>query len=165
MYKSFNIDKEFEYRNNKEVYRAEPYGLVWNNGFYYFVAYDFKREKIVNYRVDRMKEIRITEESFDKEYFNLAEHVGQCFNMFPGPVRYLKMKFHKKLLNSIIDRFGIEADIREYDEDHFSLETRVAITEGLVRWILSWGSDAQVLYPESLKKRVEDEIKLMYNMI
>ena len=39
----------------KEV---EPLTLMWGNGYYYMLAYNEKYGSIVNYRVDRIRDIR-----------------------------------------------------------------------------------------------------------
>ena len=72
--------------------------------------------------------------------------------MYPGQVRLIKIKFHNHLINAIIDHFGKDAKIEITDDSHFILSAEVAINMGLIRWILNWGSDAVVLYPESLIK-------------
>lgn len=76
----------------------------------------------------------------------------------------IEIKFHKHLINAIIDRFGIEANIKPLGEDHFILYTRAAINTGLIRWILNWGSDAIVLKPERLVEETRSEIRKMNGM-
>ena len=163
-YGRYNLQKEFEERNPGKLYKVEPYGLVWNDGFYYLVGFSVKLEKIINYRVDRMRQLSVAEESFNKDYFNLAEHTNKCFNMYPGEVYHIKIKFDNHLINAIIDRFGRDVKIEIFNEEKFILSTKAALTEGLVRWILNWGSDAEVLYPNILVEKVKKEIEKMYEI-
>lgn len=163
-YGRYTVHKKFEESNDGNYYNVKPYGLVWNNGFYYLVGYNIEKEKIINYRVDRMRKLYITNQGFSRGYFDLGQHVSQCFNMYPGQVRLIKIKFHNHLINAIIDYFGKDANIEITDDSHFILSAEVAINMGLIRWILNWGSDAVVLYPESLIKDVKIEIGKMYLM-
>ena len=50
--------------NDGNYYDVKPYGLVWNNGFYYLVGHNLEKEKIINYRVDRMRKLHITNQGF-----------------------------------------------------------------------------------------------------
>lgn len=163
-YGKYNINKEFIVDENREKSTIYPINLVWNHGFYYLIGYNVRKERIVNYRVDRMRNVEVLNEGFNKSKViknmgSLRDYMQSCFNMYPGDVRYVEIKIHKSLLNSIIDRFGLGVEIEDYDENYFILKERVAITDGFVRWILNWGKDAEVLYPESLRERMKEELE------
>ena len=160
-YERYNVYKEIVEGNDGNYYEVEPYGVVWNNGFYYLVGFNLSRKEIINYRIDRMRRVEEQDESFTREYFNLAEHINKCFNMYPGTVSHIEIKFDKHLINAIIDRFGKDVNIKVAEDGNFILKTDAAINEGLVRWILNWGSDAKVLYPPMLIKEVKKEIEKM----
>lgn len=163
-YERYNVHKELVEGNNGNYYEVEPYGVVWNNGFYYLVGFSLSKEDIINYRIDRMRKVEELDKSFTKEYFNLAEHINKCFNMYPGRVSYIEIKFDKHLINAIIDRFGKDVNIKVVEDDSFILRTDAAINKGLVRWILNWGSDAKVLHPPILIKEIKEEIEKMNNI-
>lgn len=162
-YGRYDLSKEFKL--NKKTYQASPYGLVWENGFYYLVAFDEDKNKIINFRVDRMRKVEEIDERYveDRE-FELSTHVNNSFNMYPGRVESIEIKFHKHLINAIIDRFGRKVTITQVGEDHFILKTRAAINMGLTRWVLNWGSDAEVLKPESLVDEIRDEVEKMHEI-
>lgn len=111
-----------------------------------------------------MRQVNISEKSFNKEYFNLADHTSRCFNMYPGEVRPIRIKFDNHLINAIIDRFGKDVRVEIVDESHFVLLTEAALTTGLIRWILNWGSDAEVLHPQILVEKVREETGKMYQI-
>lgn len=162
-YGRYNLNKDFII--NDKTYRADPYNLAWDNGFYYLVAYDEKKEKIINFRIDRMRNVRKLEERYPENItFDLGEHLETCFNMYPGEMKIIKIKFDNHLINAIIDRFGIDINIEKSGKNNFILTTRAAINTGLVRWILNWGSDAKVLSPESLVSDIKIEVTKMYDM-
>ena len=163
-YGTYNLLKQFTLHHNGDYYTVHPYGLVWNNGFYYLVAKNLERNEIINYRVDRMRQVDVAEQGFDKHFFDLATHVKRCFNMYPGDVRLIQVKFHKHLINAIIDRFGKDADIQVYGQEYFVLTTEAAINTGLVRWLLTWGSDAEVLRPEELVQEIKQESEKIYQI-
>ena len=125
------------------------------------VGYNTKLSKTINYRVDRIRNLETTKQSFTKLDFDLVKHTSQCFNMYPGQVRHIEIKFDNHLINAIIDHFGKDVRIKPYDEKNFILLTDAALTKGLVRWVLNWGSDAEVLFPDVLIEQVKEEVRKM----
>lgn len=168
-YGRYDLNKKFIV--NSKLYKAVPLALVMNNGFYYLIAFDLYKEEFINFRVDRMRNVKTDESLLSKEIvkklleFSSKEYLNSCFNMYPGEKSKIKIRFDSHLINAIIDRFGKDVDIQlDQDERSFVLNANAAINTGLVRWILNWGSDALVLEPESLKEMIKDEIDKMFSI-
>jgi predicted DNA-binding transcriptional regulator YafY len=160
-YGRYNLNKEFVLSHNGGQYRVKPLALTWVNDFYYLIAYYFAKEEIRHYRIDRLRNVQITEEQFAYEPFDVSKYVSSTFHMYAGTEEWIKIRFHNDLINVIIDKFGRDADIRKFDEDHFVLSAKAIVSEGLVKWLLNWGSQAKVLSPSSLIDQVTNEIKNM----
>ncbi|SHG04630.1 helix-turn-helix transcriptional regulator [Ornithinibacillus halophilus] len=161
-YGKYNVNKEFILSKDGKVREAKPYALVWSNDYYYLIAQKLESDDLVQYRVDRMVDVHITEKNFQKDpYFNIEKYLNSLFNMYPGEVKDLKVRFDNHLINVIIDRFGIDVSIEQDGEQYFILRTKAAISDGLVRWLLTWGSDAQVIDPPELVLRMKEESKKM----
>lgn len=58
-------------------------------------------------------------------------------NMYTGEDSTIEVIFKNSLLNVVIDRFGLSADIKPIDDEHFRLITNVKVSKGLVNWLLS----------------------------
>ena len=162
-YGRYNTKKEFILSRDGDRYELKPYALLWNNDFYYLIGKYGPDEEVRHYRVDRMREVVKTDVSFtiDRE-FNLSEYANQLFHMYSGDAQYVEIVFDNQLINVIIDRFGLDVNIYKHDETSFKLLTKAVISEGLVRWILTWGSDAKVLKPEALVEKIAEEAEKMY---
>lgn len=161
-YGNYDTDKNFNLHHDGDLYIVYPYNLVWSNDFYYLVAYDEKKDKIINYRVDRMRDVELEKKNFQvNEEFDINAYLKSCFNMYPGKVSTVEIKFETKLINAIIDRFGKEVNIVRKDDSNFVIRFEAAVNEGLIRWILNWGSDAEVISPQFLKDMLREEISKM----
>ncbi|GLB61130.1 helix-turn-helix transcriptional regulator [Cytobacillus sp. NCCP-133] len=160
-YGRYNINKEFVLSHDGDEYRVRPIALTWVNDFYYLIAYFFKKEEIRHYRMDRLRNVRITEEQFPYEPFDVSKYVSSTFHMYAGSEEWIKIRFHHDLINVIIDKFGKDADIRKLDEQHFVLTAKAIVSDGLVKWLLNWGKQAKVLSPSSLVEEVVNEIHNM----
>lgn len=164
-YGRFNMDKEFEYGRDGSTYYVEPYALIWQHDFYYLIARFQQTNEIRHYRLDRIREIKLSDQSFKKdEDFQLQAYVDQSFHMFAGEDIRIRIEFHASLVNVVLDRFGHEANIRKVDDDTFILSTRAKLSDGLVNWILTWGNRAKVLSPGHLVDRVKEKVSQMYNI-
>jgi len=160
-YGNFTTDKEFVLHHNGDNCLKNPYALVWSNDFYYLVCKDDNDSKVINYRVDRMRDVKKTDLGYKKEIIDIAAHLNGCFNMYPGTVEAIEIKFKNKLINAVIDRLGKDMNSQKIDDYTFKVRFHAAINEGLLRWILMWGADAQVLQPDSLILMMKDESKKM----
>lgn len=160
-YGKFNVDKEFEYNRDGDFYFVEPYALIWQNDYYYLIGHFQLKNEIRHYRLDRIRNIQITDQTFKKKQFYLQEYVNQSFHMFAGDEIRMKIRFQNDLINVVLDRFGQQADIWKVDEESFVLSTKANLSDGLVNWILTWGNRAKVLSPEPLIEKVKEKIEKM----
>lgn len=160
-YGNYNVKKEFVLRHHSKIYSVIPLGLVWNSDYYYLVAKDEDAAEVKHYRVDRMKGVSASEIPFIASYFNIAEHLKKTFNMYPGDDQYIEIQFDNHLINVVIDRFGKDILIHQVGDQTFTVKIKVAMSEGLIRWLLTWGSDVKALSPQTLVDRIKLEVKKM----
>lgn len=163
-YGKYNVEKEFVYNRDGDRYEVRPYALIWQNDFYYLIGEYVKYNQFRHYRLDRMRNVEVLETRFKKKEFNSSEYVGRSFHMYAGEEQWLKIEFHNDLINVVIDRFGLEADIKPVDASHFVLTTKAKVSEGLLKWILTWGSQAKVLAPTSIVDELKEEIEKMVDI-
>jgi predicted DNA-binding transcriptional regulator YafY len=160
-YGKFNVDKKFEYNRNGDLYYVEPYALIWQNDYYYLIGRFIKTDEVRHYRLDRMRNIHLTNERFIKKDFDLNEYVNQSFHMFAGEEIRIKIRFHLHLVNVVLDRFGHDANIKQLDDKHFLLTTKAKLSDGLINWILTWGHKAKVIEPEYVVQEMRERIQQM----
>jgi|SRR5690625_969298 len=162
-YGRYNMDKEFEWRRDGETYYVEPYALIWQNDLYYLIGRFQPTNEIRHYRLDRIRDIHISDETFKKdENFHLQQYIDKSFHMFSGENIRIRIKFHASLVNVVLDRFGKDANIRKVNDEAFILSTQAKLSDGLINWILTWGSRAKVLSPDYLVQQVKEKISQMY---
>ena len=150
-YFDYDIDGQRQYRERSYV--ASPYGLCQDNDNCYLLAWS-ERHGVTSYRVDRMSHIRITVDprvpcpELTGKAFN--EHANQLFQMFSGDMVNVKLRFHRDLVNVVIDRFGRDTMlIPESDGIHFNFTVKVALSPMFLSWVIGFGSKARILYPQS----------------
>lgn len=164
-YGDFNVVKDFEFRRNGNFYVVEPYALIWQNDLYYLIGRYRENDQIRHYRLDRMRDIESTDQSFQKDpHFELQTYVDNSFHMYSGMEAQIMLRVHMELLNAMFDRFGLEVDVQQETEESFILKTKAKLSDGLVSWILKWGSRVQVLSPTPLLQEVRREVQQMADL-
>ena len=150
-YFDWSLDGQRAYRNKE--YIASPYGLCQDNENCYLLAHS-QRYGVTSYRVDRMCDIRSTEtpripcpELTGK---NLQAYAARLFQMFSGTESEVKLRFHRSLVNVVIDRFGKDVMLIPDGEEHFVFTVRVAVSPMFLSWVIGFGSKARILYPQSV---------------
>lgn len=167
-YGDVNIKKEFTLRKDGATYHIKPYNLISESNFYYLIGEDINQSSNPrNYRLDRMRDVIITDEKFVKKPLDLSAHVRNSFHMFGGEDEWIKLQFvhDNAVLNGVIDKFGTDAEIRESLNNTFILNAKAKLSEGLKAWILSWGSKVRVMSPKTLKNDIHNELKKMLEQI
>ncbi len=79
--------------------------------------------------------------------------------MFSGETDEVKLLCKLSLIEEIIDRFGSRIPLMAVDANHFETRINAAVSDGLVSWIMQYGSDIKVLEPEYLADMVSDKAK------
>lgn len=169
-YYDYNYEKVLMPRKNSanelKTYILTPIAMILKNENYYLVSADDTHSDLSNYRIDRMKNIKVT----DKEArelndiedcingFNSAVYSRKSFKMFPGDERMVKIRFNRNLLNFMIDEFGDNIDIAINNDGSYNGQFIAKVGDGLVRWILQLGRDAIVISPDTLKDSVKKEL-------
>lgn len=140
-----------KYRDKE--YLASPYGLCQDNENCYLLAFS-SRYGVTSYRVDRMTDITLTEDNRipcpELTGKALHDHANRLFQMYSGDALDVKMRFHKSLLNVVIDRFGKNTMLIPDGENHFNFTVNVAISPMFLSWVIGFGAKAKILYPQSV---------------
>ncbi|WP_262176500.1 helix-turn-helix transcriptional regulator [Saccharococcus sp. Marseille-Q5394] len=157
-YGRYGTDLQFSFSNIGDYYQVHPLALVWNNNRYYLVALYNLEDEIRQYRLDRMRNVRILDGHYVPDaYFNLHEYTSNMFHIFDGDFISLEAKFANPLINTVIDRFGADANINDQQDGTFLLKVKVGMSESLIRWLFRWGGDVKVIHPEELVSRMIEE--------
>ena len=152
-FRYFDWDLGGKRKYRERDYQASPYGLCQDNENCYLLAHS-PRHGVTSYRVDRMTDIRLTEEARtpcpELTGKALAEHANRLFQMYSGEETTVKLRFHRSLINVVVDRFGRDILLIPDDETHFVFTVNVAVSPMFLSWVIGFGSKARILYPQSV---------------
>ena len=143
----------------EKEYLASPYGLCQDNENCYLLAYS-TRHGVTSYRVDRMTDIQLSSDMRipcpELTGKALNDHANRLFQMYAGDKVTVKLRFHRSLINVVVDRFGKDTMLIPDGDDHFTFTVSVAVSPMFLSWIIGFGDKAKVVYPESVANQCKD---------
>lgn len=147
----------FTMSRKKETRRkVDPYRIWFFNGTFYLIGFCHFREEVRIFALDRIKMLHQTKDSFEMlPEFDLDEFMAASFGIYQGEPTRVKIRFSPEVAGYIKEKIWHDSQKLEVQEDGSLLfEAVVAGTHEIMYWILGWGSHAEVLEPESLKKEI-----------
>jgi len=162
-YFEYTVAKERRFRRDGAWYEVSPLALGWDDENYYLVAHDSAAGILKHFRVDKMADIEVTEESRDGEESCAALDMGvyarKTFGMFTGEETSVQMRFENELVGVVLDRLGRDVMLVPEDEDHFTVRTDVVVSPQFFAWIFGFGGKAQILGPEPVVKAMAEQLR------
>lgn len=160
-YYEWTIGKKLCKKANGDKKGISPWTLVWDDENYYMVAYDQADGIMKHYRVDKIRNIRITnvlrqgKDEFGKN--NPAIISKKVFSMYGGREENVEMEFVNNLIGVVMDRFGKDVIIIPKDKEHFTIHVQVEVSNMFLSWVIGLGSGAKIISPQSVVDQIMAE--------
>lgn len=135
---------------------VDPYFLVFRNQTFYFVGMCHRSDEVRTFRVDRIRKLESTGKRFRKMSDVRPEtYFTDSWRVFTGEPVEVKARFWG--LAAKIVRLGTHhanEEVREIEADTVEYTVTVAGTEEIIRWLLGFGEEVEVLEPVNLRREV-----------
>ena len=153
-YYTYNRNKERVAKHDGEVYVFSPYKLIWNGDYYYVVGYSEKHGSIGSFRVDRIvttPQILIEEQHEPPKNFDLNIYLNSMFRMYNGERKRVKLICENDLMDAVIDKFGKDVVISEYDDNSFKVIATTSVGNVFYSWVFGFGGRVYINSPDDVK--------------
>ncbi|MGB9683088.1 MAG: helix-turn-helix transcriptional regulator [bacterium] len=146
----------------KSKRKIDPYHLYNFQGVWYFCGYCHLRNEVRDFALDRIEKIETLQETFElSKDFNIKNYLSQAFRIFKGEKEKIRIKFDSYQARWIRERVWHESQkIEELENGEIIFEIE-ANPEEIKRWILGYGSHAEVLEPISLREEIKKELEVL----
>ena len=84
--------------------------------------------------------------------------------MFSGEDCEVRLKCSLKLQEEMMDRFGSSIPFKAVDSSHIETVVKASLSDGLVSWIMQYGSDVEVVAPKELADMIKDKAAAILNV-
>lgn len=146
----------FNSRGEKSGREAEPLQLWFKDRAWFIKAYCRTRRAFRIFKISRMKNIALTDDSFDRHLADISYDTAEV------SLRLITLTLHLNadMAYRVYDEFE-ENEIELNGDGSFTI--RVSYPEGdwIYGYILSFGSSAEVLEPEGLRSEIRQRIAQM----
>lgn len=137
-----------------EPYHLLPYGRSWH-----LIAYDHKREDVLQFKVDRIQEAELLESHYNApKAFDLETYLGDGWGMMrgsAGPPEQVILHFEAQAGRWVAEEeWHKSQQSEELPDGRIQVEFLVGITPEMVSWLLYYGEKVVVVRPRWLGEKV-----------
>jgi len=161
--KIIEIDYFTMSRKEKTHRKVAPYKIWFFDGAFYLVGNCGLRQDIRIFALDRIKSLKLTDETFEMpEDFKVEDFMQTSFGVFHGKPQNVRIRFAAEVAGYINEKIWHKTQkIQPQKDGSLIFEARVAGTEEIKFWLMTWGSKAEVLSPAALREEILAEAKAM----
>ena len=158
--KTIDIRYYSNYRENITNRLVEPIGLYYYSSAWHLIAFCRMRNDYRDFRVDRIKKLDITDESFNlAKRKTLDEYIKTDWD-FESEVKFATIKFSNKAAKFITNVKHYYGFVDEEKGENFTkMQFMMIDIEFFARWLLSFGSEIEIIEPAELTEKIKQLIE------
>jgi predicted DNA-binding transcriptional regulator YafY len=140
----------------QRIREADPYGLVHVADSWYFVGHCHLRNDIRNFKVNRISDLQVLDETFERPAnFRMEEPEDDSRQLV------IRALFDLDLAPWVRELQSYYVTELEERPDGLLVSMRAHVENEVLPWLLSWGGKVRILEPETVRQRMMDEAKKM----
>ena len=147
----------YSYSSNLASERVvDPYGLTFRGHAWYLVAFCHTRNDTLTFKTNYIKTLDYTGRTFSYPLdFSLEEYMAKSWQVMKGEEAEVIVKFDARIAPLIKEvRWHPTQRIEDLPDGSILFTVTVSGTEEIKSWILSYGHQAEVVSPETLKEEI-----------
>mgnify|MGYP006288228109 FL=1 len=151
---------KIKYQKGEDIFSFDlcPLGVAYRTefGFLYVVAQD-EDKNIFPYRIDRIRDIQITNKRFKKpDQFSMKSYVEKVWGMdMSKPVKVsIRFKDEANVLFKMANRLMGKGNTKKIDDGSIIFNGYIKGINTFKSWLRGFGSSVEVLKPEWLKEEI-----------
>ncbi len=137
---------------------VEPCKLVYKSKSWYLEAFCREKQALRTFKLTRILDLEVLEESFVRRVFPKSAE--------PSPEKYqqITLRFPKEMAYRVYDEFH-KTQVQRQENGELIVSAEMPEDPWLVGFLLSFGTQVEILSPASLKEAVAQEAKSIYEKI
>ena len=142
--------------------KVDPYHVVSYQGDWYLIGFCHLREEVRTFSISRIKKVKTLNDTFMiPENFDYQESWRNCFGIFKGENDIkITIRFSSESAPYVKEREWHPSQVLKENKDgSILLSLTTNHLDEIKRWVLFWGSGAEVLEPSELRELLELELK------
>lgn len=144
--------------------RVQPYHVACIDGQWYLFGQDLVRDGIRTFALTRMRGLRNLGKRFLRPLgFSIDNLLAASFGVFHGgKPQAVRLRFSRTVARLVMERrWHATQKVVALEGGGCEMTMKVMDSPELRRWILSWGAEAEVLAPATLREKVGEAVEGM----
>jgi predicted DNA-binding transcriptional regulator YafY len=136
----------------------DPYGFIINAGRVYCVAYDHTRRDMRTFAADSVTDPQVLARTFVRPSgFNIEAYAASSISgvLHADETTVVRVRFAARVAKAAVAaRVVAEREVEQRDDGSAEIAYTVADVDELVRWVLGWGTQAEIISPDAARTRI-----------
>lgn len=134
---------------------VEPYFIIFKARAFYFVGYCRLRQDFRTFRIDRIKSTQLHSDHFvKKDSVTPQTYFEGSWQVFAGKLVEVVIRFQGTAARVVQSSMHHPGESMERHDNHLIYTVTIRGLEEIQRWILGFGSDAEVISPIELRQNL-----------
>jgi predicted DNA-binding transcriptional regulator YafY len=146
------------YTDKPVTYRVDPYELLLYDHGLYIAGYSHQSRSERLFLVDRLRDIRLTEDRFEiPPSYSARDRYGKQFGLIDEPPQEVKIWFSPDVAHLMKERqWHPTQQVKNGKDGSVEVTMHAGGLDEIAWWVLSWGKEAKVLSPPKLVRIIKD---------
>lgn len=162
-YNKYGADKQM-HRTSRQI--VSPYQMILHNQRYYLMGYNEKWQEVRYYRMDRITNIELVNESSTPLRSIKGFESGIDYKRFSSALPYMFADEPKMIeliadgwaIDQIVDWFGKNIYIEEREDGRFLVRLRASVN-AMEYWAMQYMNAVEIVSPLELRERIKKNIQ------
>jgi predicted DNA-binding transcriptional regulator YafY len=143
-------------KGEKTERKISPYAMAFRKHAWYLVGYCHLRDDIRTFRVGRIQSVRLSRERFEiPDDFSIEKYFSASWGVYRGKLTKFRVKFTGEAAVIVkTSQHQQYEEIEERNDGSIVYTTVVAGRVEFIRWVLGFGSEAEILEPAGARREV-----------
>jgi predicted DNA-binding transcriptional regulator YafY len=139
----------------------EPCGVIYLDNYWHLIAFCRERNDYRDFRLDRIQNITLTDEKFDRQHPSVKDYIKKSYN--DGPLHEVVLHVEKEMVGYLGEQKYYHGFVSERRIDDKTVEMNFLSTsiDGMTHWYMMFATHATIIKPQKLK----DGVKTMLQKI
>ena len=150
-------------QHDGRIYDVTPMRVTFADGYYYLTGWSEHDDAVREYRVDRMRDVRVSGEKArrgagvsDYEY---QVRDSQFFGRFDGELVTVTFECDEAGVGIVSDRFGKDVRLSPQGRDRCRAVAKVRVSEQFFGWVAGMAGKVRIVGPKKLVTQYRDYLQ------
>jgi predicted DNA-binding transcriptional regulator YafY len=159
-HKTIHTSYHTQSRNETTERKIDPYYLIPRDQRFYLIGFCHVKQEIRTFRISRFLNVELTLESFDKGDFNIKQYLKNTWSIEQGNKNIaFKVRFNAEIARYIKEEeLFVHPRMTDQRDGSMIFEVTVNNEKEFIRWILQYGSAAEILEPKSVRESLKGQL-------